>query len=79
MQPVYPPLAQKSGVKGTVKLLTLIGRDGTVQSVRVISGHPLLAPAAMTAVRQWVYRPYLLRGEPVEVETAILVNFTLSR
>ncbi|HZE27399.1 MAG TPA: TonB family protein [Terriglobales bacterium] len=79
VQPIYPQQAQKSGVKGTVALLTVIGRDGTVQSVRLISGHPLLAPAAMGAVKQWVYRPYILNGIPVEVETTTLVNFTLSR
>jgi TonB family protein len=79
VQPVYPTLAQKSGITGTVTLLALIGRDGTVQGVRLISGHPILAPAAITAVKQWLYRPYLVNGEPVEVETTIVVNFTLSR
>jgi TonB family protein len=77
VQPVYPPLARTSGIHGDVTLLAVIGRDGTVQSVRAISGHPLLVPAATRAVQQWVYRPYVVSGQPVEVETTILVDFNL--
>jgi periplasmic protein TonB len=58
-----------------VRLHAIIARDGTIQSLNVISGHPLLASAALDAVRQWRYRPYLLNGEAVEVETFITVNF----
>jgi len=79
VQPIYPPQAQRLGVQGSVALLTLIGTDGTVQNVSLISGHALLAPSAMAAVRQWVYRPYTEHGDPVEVETKIVVSFTLSR
>ena len=79
VQPIYPQQAQKLGVQGMVTLLTLIGVDGRVQRVSLISGNPLLAPAAMEAVKQWVYRPYTQLGEPVEVETTIVVNFTLRR
>lgn len=79
VQPIYPLQARRSGIQGPVKLLTVIGKDGKVESVNLISGHPLLAPAAIAAVQQWAYQPYLLKGQPVEVETEILVNFNLSR
>jgi TonB family protein len=79
VQPIYPQQAQKFGVQGAVTLLTLIGRDGKVQMVSWISGPALLAPAAMDAVKQWVYKPYTEQSEPVEVETTIVVNFTLNR
>ncbi len=75
VEPVYPRIATLSGIQGQVKLHAIIARDGSVQSLNVISGHPLLAAAALDAVRQWRYRPYLLNGEPVEVETFITVNF----
>ena len=77
VQPIYPVQAQNLGVQGMVTLSTLIGRDGRVQNVSLVSGHPLLAPAAAVAVRQWVYKPYTQNGEPVEVETTIMVTFTL--
>ena len=57
----------------------IIGKDGTIQNLKVVSGHPLLVPAALEAVKQWVYQPTLLNGEPVEVVTQIDVNFTLSQ
>jgi len=78
VQPVYPPLAQRVHVQGTVVLSAVISRDGRIENLRVLSGHPLLAPAAIEAVRQWRYRPYLLTGQPVEVETQVTVNFVLS-
>ena len=62
-----------------VKLNAIIGRDGTIQNLTVVSGHPLLVPSALEAVKQWVYAPTLLNGEPVEVVTQIDVNFTLSQ
>lgn len=77
VKPQYPPLAVQARIQGTVVLQAVIGKDGTVQDLRLISGHPMLAPAAIEAVRQWRYRPYLLNGEPVEVDTQINVNFTL--
>jgi protein TonB len=78
-RPVYPPLAKQARIQGVVKLNAIISRDGTIQNLTVLSGHPLLVPAAMEAVKQWVYAPTLLNGEPVEVVTQIDVNFTLSQ
>jgi protein TonB len=76
---VYPPLAKQARIQGVVKLSATIAKDGTVQHLEAISGHPLLMEAAMDAVRQWVYKPTLLNGQPVEVVTQIDVNFTLSQ
>ena len=77
--PIYPPLAKQARIAGTVKLSAIISKDGTIQKLEVISGHPLLVPAALEAVKQWVYQPTLLNNEPVEVITQIDVNFTLSQ
>jgi protein TonB len=77
VRPAYPALAIAARVQGPVILNALISRGGTIENLRVVSGHPMLAQAAIEAVRQWRYRPYLLNGEPVEVETQITVNFTL--
>jgi protein TonB len=78
-RPIYPPLAKQARISGVVRLNAIIGKDGTIQNLTVASGHPLLVPAAMEAVKQWVYQPTLLNGEPVEVVTQIDVNFTLSQ
>ncbi len=78
-RPVYPPLAKQARIQGVVKLSAVISKDGTIMELNVISGHPLLVPAALDAVKQWVYQPTLLNGEPVEVATQIDVNFTLSQ
>jgi protein TonB len=75
VEPVYPHIAAISGIQGPVKLHAIIGRDGRIQSLSAISGHPLLVRAALEAVEQWRYRPYVLNGEAVEVETFITVNF----
>jgi protein TonB len=75
VEPVYPHIAAVSGIQGQVKLHAIIARDGRIQSLNVISGHPLLVRAALEAVEQWRYRPYVLNGEAVEVETLITVNF----
>lgn len=75
--PVYPRLAVTARQQGQVVLHAIIGRDGTIQNLQVVSGPPLLIQAAMDAVQRWRYRPYLLNNEPVEVETQITVNFTL--
>ncbi|MGH9511644.1 MAG: energy transducer TonB [Terriglobales bacterium] len=77
VHPVYPPLARQARIQGTVLLQAVISKDGSIQNLRVISGHPMLVPAAIDAVQQWKYKPYILNGEPVEVETQITVNFTL--
>jgi periplasmic protein TonB len=78
VQPTYPPLARQARIQGSVILQALIGKDGTIQNLHVVSGHPMLTNAALEAVKEWRYKPYFLNGEPVEVETTINVNFTLS-
>jgi len=79
VEPVYPRAAVLINLQGEVRLHAIIARDGTVQSLSVTSGHPMLAQAALDAVRQWRYRPYVLNGEAVEVETLITVNFKRDR
>jgi protein TonB len=76
--PSYPPLARQARIQGTVILQAQISKDGNIENLQLISGHPMLAPAAIEAVKQWKYKPYLLNGEPVEVETQVQVNFTLA-
>ena len=77
--PVYPPMAVRARIQGTVRFSAVIGRDGTIQNLQAVSGPSTLVQAATDAVKQWVYRPTLLNGLPVEVITQIDVNFTLSR
>ena len=79
VQPVYPPLARQTRISGTVRLHAIISKDGTIQQLEVMSGHPLLQQAALDAVRQWRYQPTLLNGEPVEVDTTIDVIFSLNQ
>jgi periplasmic protein TonB len=79
VKPNYPPLARQTRISGTVRLHAIIGKDGTVQSLQLESGHPLLVQAALDAVRQWRYQPTLLNGEPVEVDTTIDVVFSLNQ
>lgn len=78
VQPVYPPIARQARIQGTVELRAIISKTGTIENLAVVGGHPMLVTSAVEAVRQWRYRPYLLNGEPVEVETEITVNFLLS-
>jgi len=77
IQPSYPPLARQARVQGPVVLEAVISQDGSIEDLRVISGHPMLVTAAVEAVKQWRYRPYLLNGQPVEVQTQVQVNFRL--
>jgi periplasmic protein TonB len=77
VQPIYPPLARNARVQGPVVLFATISAGGAIENLRVLSGHPLLVGAAIDAVKQWRYRPYILNGEPIEVETEITVNFVL--
>lgn len=79
VQPVYPPLARQTRISGTVRLHAIISKTGTVTSLEVLSGHPLLVRAAMDAVQQWRYKPTLLNNEPVEVDTTIDVIFSLNQ
>jgi len=78
-KPVYPQPAKQVRIQGVVKLHALISKEGTIEDLKVVSGHPLLVPSALEAVKQWTYQPTLLNGEPVEVETDIDVNFKLSQ
>jgi protein TonB len=78
VKPAYPALARQARIQGTVVLQAVIGKDGSIQNLRVVSGHPMLAQAALDAVKQWRYKPYYLNGEPVDVDTMININFTLS-
>jgi TonB family protein len=78
VMPVYPPLAKQARIQGKVMLNALIDRQGKVKGLELVSGDPLLADAAVEGVKQWVYRPVLLNGDPVEVITRIEVNFTLA-
>ena len=78
VQPVYPKKARKHRIQGTVVLKAVIGKDGIMKDLQVVSGPPELTKAALDAVKQWRYKPYLLDNEPVEVETTINVNFTLT-
>jgi len=78
VNPVYPPLARQARIQGMVMLQAQISKDGSIENLQLISGHPMLAPAAIEAVKQWKYKPYLLNGEPVEVDTQVQVNFTLA-
>jgi protein TonB len=76
-KPPYPPLARQARIQGTVKLEAVISKEGTIENLTVVSGHPLLIQAALDAVKQWRYRPTMLNGVAVEVVTTIDVNFTL--
>jgi TonB family protein len=78
VKPIYPPLAKQARVQGVVKFDATIAKDGTMEDLKVVSGPPLLIAAALQAVKQWVYKPTLLNGQPVEVATSIDISFTLS-
>jgi len=79
VRPIYPPEAKAQGIEGTVQLQAILDKDGTVANLVVLSGPPLLVPAAMEAVGQWQYQTTLLNGDPVEVMTQVAVNFTLAK
>jgi TonB family protein len=78
VQPVYPPLAKQAHIQGVVKLNATIGKEGNVVNLTVISGHPLLVPAALHAAKQWTYEPTLMNGAPVQTQTEVDINFSLS-
>lgn len=77
IEPKYPDIARRARIQGTVVIGALIGKDGRMVSLNVVSGHPMLVTAALDAVRQWRYRPYVLNGVPVEVDTRVEITFTL--
>ena len=79
VQPTYPALARQARIQGSVVLRAIISRDGRIENLQLIDGHPMLVQSAMEAVRQWRYRPYILNDEPVEVETVVTVNFILGK
>jgi protein TonB len=78
VEPVYPPLAKTARIQGSVVLVAVISKAGTIDNLHAVSGPPMLVPAAVAAVSQWRYRPYILNNESIEVETQITVNFLLS-
>ena len=78
VNPVYPQMAKIAHISGDVVLQVAIGKDGAVENIRAVSGHPILIQSAIDAVKQWKYRPYMMNGNPVEVDTQITVNFTLT-
>jgi periplasmic protein TonB len=78
VEPRYPTLARQARIQGTVQLRAIISKTGTIENLTVLSGHAMLVTAAVEAVRQWRYRPYLLNGEPIAVDTDITVNFMLA-
>jgi protein TonB len=78
VEPVYPKLARQAHIAGTVVMNAIIGKDGSVQDLKLVSGNPLLVESAMEAVRQWVYKPTILNGKPVEVGTEIDIHFRLA-
>lgn len=79
VDPIYPALARSARIQGPIVLLATISISGSIENLRAISGHPLLVGAAIDAVKQWRYRPYILNGEPIELETEITVNFVLEQ
>jgi protein TonB len=79
IQPQYPVLAKAARVQGDVVLSAIISKEGNIENLQLVSGHPMLVPAAIETVKQWRYRPYLLNGQPVEVETTITVTFELTQ
>lgn len=78
VEPTYPPLARAARIQGEVVLSAVISTNGDIENLQLVSGHPMLVPSAITAVQQWRYKPYLLNGQPVEVETTITVIFALT-
>lgn len=77
VQPEYPTIAKSARISGEVVLKAIVSKEGEIQDLQLVSGHPMLVKAAIEAVKQWRYRPYLLNGQPVEVETTITVIFSL--
>ncbi len=77
VQPDYPALAKQARIQGPVELAAVISTEGTIERLHAVTGHPMLIPAAINAVKQWRYRPYILNGDPIEVDTQITVIFSL--
>jgi periplasmic protein TonB len=79
VQPVYPALAKSARVQGSVEFTATISKEGEIENLQLVHGHPLLVNAAREAVSRWKYRPTLLNGQPVEVVTDVVVNFSLNQ
>jgi TonB family protein len=79
VRPVYPKEAKKAHIEGTVRFYVVISKTGELSEIHLMSGNPVLVPAAMEAVRQWRYAPTLLNGEPVEIKITATINFTLNQ
>ena len=79
VRPTYPELARETGVEGRVSLTCVIGRDGSVQKIEVTKGHPLLIQAATDAVARWKFKPLVLNGQAVEMETTVNIDFQLPK
>src|SRR5882757_7426271 len=77
VQPDYPLLAKQARVQGPVEMAAVISKQGAIENLQVLSGNPMLIPATLNAVKQWRYRPYILNGDPIEVDTRITVTFVL--
>ena len=77
INPIYPPEAKANRIQGAVVIEVVIGRDGTIQTINSVTGPELLQESALEAVHQWTYKPYILNGEPVEVQSTITVNYSL--
>ena len=78
-QPAYPASAMRMHVEGAVQLMATVAKNGDVSAVKILSGDASLAHAAADAVKRWKYKPYLLNGEPVEIQTQVTVNFKLPK
>jgi protein TonB len=79
VRPIYPEEAKKKRIQGVVSFRVLITKAGEVRDIEVLKGDPMLVPAALNAVKQWRYSPFLLNSEPVEIKTQIDINFTLNQ
>jgi protein TonB len=77
IQPTYPDAALRLHLEGSVQLMATVAKNGSIAAVKTLSGEPLLAQAATVAVKQWKYKPYLLDGQPVEIQTQVTINFKL--
>ena len=78
VEPVYPVIAKAARIQGTVRILVVIGKDGAIQDLHLMSGHPLLTQASLDAIKQWRYKPLLLDGQPIDAQTVVEVHYTLS-
>jgi len=79
VEPIYPPLAKQTHREGRVELRAIIGTDGRIRSLQIVAGDPLFEQSAVEAVQQWRYKPTILNGQPVEIDTSIMVIYSMQR